>query len=200
MLTSHPLPLGEPRVFDVSAEDGRRRRSESGLGVVILGGLAILVGSGAAASAIGALDGSWIVLGVGTVMLVLGAVFARALYRASKVRVELMEVDSVGVSIRLSTGASWEARWSDPKLRLVLMDYRGDTGTSNPRLREIPCAVLTPQFNIGVPVEALGAIRDAAIRNGVAVVQRAPDQGVAATIVGPGPEIGVVFTRRASPG
>lgn len=183
----------EVEKFDVIEEDRRLRRAEMPLTVGIVTAVALLVGAGLVLTAVGALGRQWPLLGVGLAIAAVGGLLTRLAYRVATVRYTEVSVGNDSLTIVMGDGRRWTAGWSDPKFRVAILDYRENRHRGSKRYNDIPCQLLTPQFEVGLSVVAFEGIRAEAVRLGVAVLEKRTDRGVKAIVIGTGPELAAPF-------
>lgn len=169
-------PIAGERI-EVATQDRRLRNAQRLLTAGIALGVAVLFGTGATAVVMGWLTTSWGLVAIGLVIVGFGALGIRSAYRSVFVEFDHVTVDSVGVTIGARDGRLWTAVWKDPDFRLVLLDYRNNHHVEARKYSEIPCQLLSAQFEVGLSPEAVEAMRGEARSHGLPIVEEVTEHG-----------------------
>jgi hypothetical protein len=139
MLDSERMDL--PTQFDVRAEDRRLLRAERPARAAATVGSLALIAFGVVLGFTAFHRQDWVVFGIGAAALLGGVYFLANLYRAYRLRVRRIVLSQEGTSLSLANSTNRPLRWDDPKLRIVLNDYRANTIYGMRAYVGVPCAL-----------------------------------------------------------
>jgi len=178
-----------PVRFDVRAENERLRSAQRPVYAMIVIGILALLGFGVVVAIFGAIRGDWFLRGMGIAMGAFGVVMAVKSFRDARRRLDFVEVTAGGARYGMADGTTRERRWADPQLKLMLADYRKSNIIGLRGLRRVPCALNDGPVHGGLSVEALKALRAAALQAGATVIDTTPDAGGRMSLIGKWPEV-----------
>jgi hypothetical protein len=152
-------------------------------------GIIVLLAFGVFIAILGAIRGDWFMRGLGIASGAFGVVMALRTFRDARRRAAWIEVTADGPRFGMADGTTLERRWTDPSLKLALVDYRNSNILGARGLSRVPCVVHGGSIDSGLSAEALKSMRAAALRAGATVIDTTPDAAGRMSLIGTWPEI-----------